>query len=132
KFGKLPHVVGVAPALYNKVFMGGPQLSTGGVLKGIDVDVEARVTDMLKHLKSGSLDRLKSPGRYPGIILGSGVARDTGMMLNSILTVISFRVELTPVGLLPNISHFRVVGIFESGFFQYDEAWAYTSLHAAQ
>lgn len=132
KFRKLPHVVGVAPALYNKVFMGGPQLSSGGVLKGIDVDVEPQVTEMLKHLKSGSLDRLKTPGRYPGIILGAGLARDTGMMLDSILTVISFRGELTPVGPMPSISHFRVVGIFESGFFQYDEAWAYTSLQAAQ
>jgi lipoprotein-releasing system permease protein len=132
KFRKLPHVVGVAPALYNKVFMGGPQLSSGGVLKGIDVDVEPQVTEMLKHLKAGSLDRLKTPSRYPGIILGAGLARDTGMMLDSILTVISFRGELTPVGPLPNISHFRVVGIFESGFLQYDEAWAYTSLQAAQ
>ncbi|MCU1274156.1 MAG: hypothetical protein JWO48_1587 [Bryobacterales bacterium] len=132
KFKKLPHVVGVAPALYNQVFLGGPQLSTGGVLKGIDVDLEPQVTEMVKHLKSGSLDRLKTPGRYPGIILGSGLARNTGMMLDGIVTVISFQGDLTPYGLLPNIRQFRVVGIFESGFFQYDEAWAFTSLQAAQ
>ena len=132
KFRKLPHVVGVAPALYNQVFLGGPQLSTGGVLKGIDVDLEPQVTDMLKHLKSGSPDRLKTPGRYPGIILGSGLARNTGMIVDGIVTIISFQGDLTPYGLLPNVRQFRVVGIFESGFFQYDELWAFTSLHAAQ
>lgn len=132
KFRKLPHVVGAAPALYNQVFLGGGQLSSGGILKGIDVDLEPQVTDMLKHLKSGSLDGLKTRGRYPGIILGSGLARNTGMMLDSIVSVISFRGELTPMGLIPNIRPFRVVGIFESGFFQYDEAWGYTSLQSAQ
>ena len=124
--------MGAAPALYNQVFLGGPQLSSGGILKGIDVDLEPQVTDMLTHLKSGSLDGLKTRGRYPGIILGSGLARNTGMMLDRIVSVISFRGDLTPVGLLPNTRSFRVVGIFESGFFQYDEAWAYTSLQAAQ
>jgi lipoprotein-releasing system permease protein len=133
KFRKLPHVVGAAPALYNQVFLGGPQLSSGGILKGIDVDLEPQVTDMLTHLKSGSLDGLKTRGRYPGIILGSGLTRNTGMMLDAIVSVISFRGDLTPMGLLPtNTRPFRVVGIFESGFFQYDEAWAYTSLQAAQ
>jgi len=87
---------------------------------------------MLKHMKAGSFDLLKIRGRYPGIILGSGLARDTGMTLDSIVTVISFRGELTPVGMRPNIQPFRVVGIFESGFFQYDDNWSYTSLESAQ
>ena len=132
KLRKLPHVVGVAPALYDPVFLGGPLLSHGAMLKGIDVDLEPQVTEMLKHMKAGSVDRLKLRGRQPGIILGSGLARDTGMVLESIVTVISFRGELTPLGMRPNIQPFRVVGIFESGFFQYDDNWSYTSLQSAQ
>jgi lipoprotein-releasing system permease protein len=132
KLRKLPHVAGVAPALYSQVFLQGPVLARGAVLKGIDAASELQVTDILNHLRQGSVGRLNTPGASPGIILGSGLARETGMMLDSVLTVVTPRGELTPIGPRPNIRPFRVVGIFESGFFQYDEAWAFTSLHSAQ
>jgi len=131
KLRKLPHVIGVAPALYCPVFMMGPRLSQGALLKGIDVGSEPQISDMLNHLKEGSLDRLKTPGRPPGIILGSGLAKDTGMLLNSIITVMSPG-EMTPFGPHAVPVRFRVVGIFESGFFQYDENWAFASLPSAQ
>lgn len=132
KFRKIPHVVGVAPALYSEVFMQGPVRARGAVIKGIDVDSEFQVTDILHHLKQGSAESLKTADPRPGIILGSGLAAETGMMLNSIVTVVTPRGEMSPYGPLPNIRRFRVAGIFESGFFQYDEAWAFTSLQAAQ
>jgi lipoprotein-releasing system permease protein len=131
KLRKLPHVIGAAPALFSPVFVQGPLLAKAGVLKGIDVDTELQVTDILRHLKVGSLDRLKTSGARPGIILGSGLARDTGMTLNSVITIIC-QGELTPYGPTPNIKRFHVVGIFESGFFQYDDIWAFTSLQSAQ
>jgi lipoprotein-releasing system permease protein len=129
KFRKLPHVIGVAPALYSPVFLQGPLSSKGAILKGIDVDTEHQVTDMLKHLKSGSLDGLKTTGA--AIILGSGLAQDTGMIQNSLVTIMS-QGEMTPFGPHPNIRRFRVAGIFEAGFPQYDDLWAFTSLKSAQ
>ncbi len=132
KLRKLPHVVGVAPALYSPIFVLGPLLSKGGMLKGIDVDLEPQVTDMLKRLKAGSLERLKARSSIPGIILGSGLARDTGMMVDSVVTIMSPQGEMTPYGVGPNTRRFRVVGIFESGSFQYDDFWAFTSLPSAQ
>jgi lipoprotein-releasing system permease protein len=131
KFRKIPHVVGVAPALYSPVFLEGPVLSQGGVLKGIDIGDELQVSDILRHLKQGSLDGLKSAGGFPGIIMGAELARSTGMRLDSVVTTVS-QGELTPYGPRPNVRKFRVVGIFESGFFQYDDLWAFTSLQSAQ
>jgi lipoprotein-releasing system permease protein len=127
---RLPHVIGAAPALYSPVFFEGPMLSTGGILKGIDANLELQVSDILKHLKAGSISRLAAAGAFPGIILGSGLARNTGMMLDSVVTTVSS--QLTPVGPTSNIRRFRVVGIFQSGFFQYDDLWAFTTLDAAQ
>ena len=131
KLRKLPHVIGAAPALFSQVFVQGPMLAKGAVLKGIDVDTELQVADILKHLKAGSLERLKARGALPGIILGSGLARDTGMVLDSVITI-TCQGELTPYGPTSKIQRFRVVGIFESGFFQYDDIWAFTSLPSAQ
>jgi len=132
KLRRIPHVIGAAPSVSSGVFFAGTLQSKGGVLFGVDVDLEPQVSDMLKHLKAGSLDGLKAPSAVPGVILGSGLASDTGMILNSVITIVSPQGELTPLGVRPNIRRFRVVGIFESGFFQFDDFWAFTSLHAAQ
>jgi lipoprotein-releasing system permease protein len=131
KLRKLPHVIGVSPALYSPIFFEGPILSAGGILKGVDLNLELQTTDILKHMKAGSLDGLKTGGKIPAIVMGSQLARNTGMLLDSVVTTIS-QGQLTPLGLRPNIRTFRVVGIFETGFAQYDEMWAITSLQSAQ
>lgn len=131
---KLPHVTAVAPALYSGVFLSGPLQSTGALLKGIDVDAEMKISDALKHLNAGSPDRLRDPAADPpGILLGQRLVDDTGMVLNSNIQVVSPQSgELTPYGPLPAIRRFKVVGIFETGFFEVDDKWAYTSIPAEQ
>ncbi len=40
--------------------------------------------------------------------------------------------RLTPFGLIPRTRRFRVTGIFDSGFYDYDENWCFMTLPAAQ
>jgi len=131
---QLPHVTAAGPALYTPIFLSGPVQSQGGILKGVDIGAEMQISDTLRHLKSGSVDRLRAApdGGVPGIILGARLAEDIGMLLNSMVNVTSPQGELTPFGPRPSIRRFRVVGIFESGFYEIDDRWAYTSLAAAQ
>lgn len=132
KFLTIPHVTGASPALFAGVYAKGPKQSEGVSLQGIDVSSALTVSDTLRRLKEGSLEGLKTSGRIPGIILGSRLAQDIGMPLNSIVTVISPQGTLTPFDVVPSYRRFRVVGIFESGFPDFDARWAYTSLAAAQ
>jgi lipoprotein-releasing system permease protein len=128
---KIPHVTTVSPVLYNPTYFTGPLLSKGGILKGVDVDRELAVSTTLRRLKAGSVDRLRDPNANPpGIILGTHLAEDTGMTLNSNIDILSD--ELTPMGPRPVRRRFRVVGLFETGFFEVDDNWAYTSIEAAQ
>ncbi len=131
---QVPHVIAAGPALYTPIFFSGPVQSQGGILKGVDIATELQISDTLRHLKAGSVDRLRAPpdGALPGIILGARLAEDIGMQFNSMLNVTSPQAELTPIGPRPSIRRFRVVGIFESGFYDIDDRWAYTSLAAAQ
>jgi lipoprotein-releasing system permease protein len=69
---------------------------------------------------------------YPPIVLGKDMADQLGATVGSIVLVTSPQGELTPFGLVPKYIRFRVVGIFQTGFFDYDNAWALTSLPAAQ
>ncbi len=134
KIRRVPHVVAAGPALYTPIFFSGTMMSQGGLLKGVNIADELQISDTLRHLKSGSVDRLRASAdsALPGIILGSRLAEDIGMLQNSMVNVISPQGELTPFGPRPSIRRFRVVGIFESGFYEIDDKWAYTSLPAAQ
>ncbi len=134
KLRKEPHVTAVSPALYDTVVLTGPMQSTVALLKGIDVDAELSVSDALKHLRSGSLDRLRDPGANPpGIVLGARLAEDTGIRLNSVIRVIAPQEgTLWLGGALPATQKFKVVGIFESGFFEVDDRWAFTTIQAEQ
>jgi lipoprotein-releasing system permease protein len=68
----------------------------------------------------------------PPIVLGKDIAEELGATLNSVVLVTSPQGELTPFGLVPKYSRFRVVGIFNSGFFDYDSSWAFTRLADTQ
>ena len=128
---QIPRVVSVSPGLYGAVFLSGPLQSEGAVLKGVEVGGAAE-SGLLGRLRQGSVEGLRETDGLPGIILGARLAEKIGMRLRSLATVISPQGNLTPVGPWPKTERFRVAGIFESGFYDIDAAWAYASLEATQ
>ncbi|MGB7599474.1 MAG: FtsX-like permease family protein [Candidatus Sulfotelmatobacter sp.] len=68
----------------------------------------------------------------PPIILGKDMADNLSATVGSVVLVTSPQGELTPFGMVPKYSRFRVVGIFSSGFYDYDSSWAFTRLSDAQ
>ncbi len=131
KLGKLPGVESAAPALYGPVMYMGLQ-STGGQLKGILPPSQAPVPPALRKLKAGEFKDWGEAKGFPPIILGSRLAQQTGMTVGAVLRVLSPQGELTPYGPKMAEFRFRVTGIFESGFFDLDNTYGFTSLDAAQ
>ena len=68
----------------------------------------------------------------PPIILGKDMADQLGATVGSVVLVTSPQGELTPFGMVPKYNRFRVAGIFNSGFYDYDSSWAFTRLTDAQ
>jgi lipoprotein-releasing system permease protein len=68
----------------------------------------------------------------PPIILGNDMANEIGATVGSVVLVTSPQGELTPFGMVPKYIRFRVAGIFNSGFFDYDSSWAFIRLADAQ
>jgi lipoprotein-releasing system permease protein len=132
KFRKIPHVVAIAPVLYDEVILKGPQGTKQVTLKGIVVNDELATSETLRHLKSGSLSRLREDAGLPGIVVGSKLAQDTGLLLNSTLTLFDPEGNLTPYGPTPRSQRFRIAGIFETNFFDVDDRWAYASIASVQ
>ena len=127
-----------APFILNQVMLTYGSKSTGVVVRGVDPEREAGVSDLEKNLVQGSLKMLEDletitgKPRQDGIILGKELAHRLGLQQDDVVSMISPASRVTPMGLIPKIKLFRVVGLFESGMFEYDSNLAFISMHAAQ
>ncbi len=77
----------------------------------------------------GAADRIAA---MPPIVLGKDLAQTLGATVGSVVLVTSPQGELTPFGMVPRYMRFKVTGIFQSGFYDYDSTWALCSLGDAQ
>ena len=133
KLGALPHVTAAAPSLYGEVFLSAPIRSAGMILKGIPPDSNLSALDLRGHLKEGTLDGLdRARGGLRGIVLGSKLAATTGMTVGAVARIMTPQGDMTPLGARPGEERFRVVGIFESGFYDLDNGYGFTTLKNAQ
>ena len=138
QMAEVPGVVAATPYIYQQVLLTSKTGVRGVVLRGIDPDKEPEVTEITKNVKSGSVQDLAVPGvsgqtgPKPGIILGKELARRLGVVVGSRINVVSPVGPISALGMTPKIRPFRVVGLFESGMYEYDASLAYISLAEAQ
>ncbi len=128
-----PHVVATASTLYEEVLISSRSRAQGIVLKGIEGGQEVKVGTILRHLREGSLQGLAQtfPEADP-IIIGKELASSLGVFVGDTVLITSPQGYMTPLEVVPKFRHFRVVGVFDSGFFDFDATWAFTNLAAAQ
>jgi lipoprotein-releasing system permease protein len=125
-------VVSAAPFIFNQIMLSSESNVTGGVIKGIDPDRVGKVTELAHNMKAGRLQDLKGESDSPGIILGVELAKNLGVSVNDAIQVVSPLGTLTPMGMMPKMKRFRIVGIFYSGMYEYDNTMAYVSIESAQ
>jgi lipoprotein-releasing system permease protein len=127
-------VQAATPFLYTQVLLSHERQSQGVVLRGIDPATAGRVTDLDKNLLGGSLADLApgADGRPPGIILGRELAMRLGAFVGAAVTAISPTDTIGPLGIVPKLKKFQVVGLFDSGMYEYDSSLAYIPLAEAQ
>ena len=134
KVQEIKGVVSAAPFIFNQVMLSSESNVSGVVIKGIDPDRVGKVTELAHNMKAGRLQDLKAVGEsdLSGIILGAELAKHLGVSLNDAIQVISPLGTMTPMGMMPKMKRFRVMGIFYSGMYEYDNTMAYVSLESAQ
>ncbi len=143
RLARLPHVTAAAPGLYEPVLISRGARSGGAMIKGIIPSQEQTVSDLIKpSLGSATpLDPIPSDdgqtapaanSAIPPIMIGYDLAETLDAKVGSPVMVISPQGELTPYGLEPKYQRFQVVGIFHSGFYQYDNGMAFIRLADAQ
>ncbi len=145
RLGKLPHVQADAPGIYGQVLVSRGPRAGFALVKGIVPADERKVSNLLDTMSSGSAKDL-NPGTAnqvaqgeeeinapePPLVLGSDLAQQIGAEVGDSVLVTSPQGELTPLGLTPKYQRFRLVGIYHSGFYQYDAAMGFMRLSDAQ
>jgi len=151
---KVPHVTAAAPGLYGQVLISRGARSGGALIKGVIPQDERTVSDLLQGLKEGSAAALEPEASgtkllpmsthedhtqgelafqaMPPIVIGNDLAETIGAKVGDTVLVTSPQGELTPLGLVPRYQRCDVVGIFKSGFYQYDSSYAFMRLKDAQ
>jgi len=125
-------IVSYAPFVMGQVMISFGKRAHGVFLRGIDPDLEGKATDVARFMKEGKFADLKSKDGIPGIIIGKELASSIGVFKGDLITVLSPVGKIGPLGMLPKIKQFRIVGIFEVGMFEYDSNLVLTDLRAAQ
>jgi len=130
---KAPEVVAASPFVYGQAMLSANGNVTGAVVRGVKPAQEIDVTDIDKNMRTGSLARLgETGGPLPGVVIGAVLASSLGVRSGEKVTLISPVPAVTPMGLLPRSKSFRIVGIFRSGFYQYDSGLAFIEMGQAQ
>jgi lipoprotein-releasing system permease protein len=139
---KVPGVVASTPFIYSQAMLKNGNNVMGIVLRGLALEDSSKVIHLGKF-REGKLEYLLDGKRdipglkpehsgIPGILIGRELAKNLGVFLFETVHIVSPFGVSTPMGMVPRMKPFVVVGIFESGFYEYDSTLAYISLKTCQ
>jgi lipoprotein-releasing system permease protein len=124
----IPDVAAASPFVVGQAIVTHRERSIGVMLKGLDPAREFAVNDLAKSLVSGSWEALRGDGKTPGVVIGVELADHLALELGSELVMVSPKSVSTPLGLLPKMQRFKVVGLLKTGYYEYDATTAWADL----
>ncbi len=135
-------VTASTPFIYSQAMLKNGENVSGVVLRGLSTDDAMKVINLGKIVQGRLLDLSlerrpplpidESLRKLPGIVVGKELAKHLGLFLHEPVFVVSPLGTSTPMGMVPRMKKFLIVGIFDSGFYEYDSTLAYLSLADCQ
>jgi lipoprotein-releasing system permease protein len=125
-----PEVTATAPFVLGQAILTHGNRSIGLVLKGLDPAQEFSVNDLARKLVNGGWEGLGA-GKVPGIVIGVELADRMDVEVGSEVVLVSPSSVATPLGLLPKMQRFKVIGLLKTGYYEYDNGTAWTEIGAA-
>ncbi len=130
---KFDGVIATTPYVYGQAMISTRGRVRGVVVRGIDIDTAGKVISLPKYLQTGSIEAMATvKDGVGGVIVGKELAIRNSLRLGDMVQLISPQGKRTPIGAIPRVQNFRVVGIFRSGMYEFDANLAYLDLSQAQ
>ncbi len=118
-------VIGAAPFISAQALLARGEDMKGVLVRGIDPALEPGVVDLSAGMggKNSGAPGIQAlvPGQF-GVVLGVDLARQLGLRIGDPVTLITPNGQVTPAGVLPRLKQMQVVGLFNSGHYEYDAA----------
>ncbi|MGO8879646.1 MAG: lipoprotein-releasing ABC transporter permease subunit [Desulfomonilaceae bacterium] len=123
----------VTPYIYGQAMLSSRGRVRGVIVRGIDPKSAPQVISISKYLEKGSLQDLGTTNKADnGVIIGKELATANALRVGDTVQLISPQGKRTPIGAIPRVQNFRVVGIFKSGMYEFDSNLVYMGLAEAQ
>jgi len=130
-----PEALATAPFVFGKAMVSAGGGAEGVMIKGIDWEAESSVTALARFTGDppGDPGLKPGPGRTPGVILGKQIAENLGLYMgDEVILVSPAETRRTPLGFIPRMRRFVLVGLFASGMYEYDASLAFIDLAEAR
>ena len=129
RIARVPGVASAIPLIEGQALASGIETSSGALVRGVRDEDLARVPGIAQGVKLGTLANFTESG---GVAIGSRLATSLGLALGDMLTLVSPRGNVTPLGVTPRIKGYPVVAIFEIGMTEYDSSFIFMPFDEAQ
>ncbi len=124
------------PFLSSEVIFRSASNVAGGTLKGIPPRTASKFSNNIfnhamveRFMSEANQSRIN---RKPGIIIGKELARNLGVIEGDQVEVISPRGMVSPIGHVPRMKSYEILGFFETGLYQYDSNLAFSNIKDVQ
>jgi lipoprotein-releasing system permease protein len=117
-----PGVTAAVPFIEAEAMVANGKRVTGAMVRGVLPSEERKATGLAQRLTAGHFEDLQ-PGEY-GTILGTALARELQVGVGDSVVLIAPEGTATPIGFVPRNRTFHVVGLFESGMYEFDRSLA--------
>ena len=130
KLAQHTQVIASAPFVLSQGLLAQGEDMRGAVVRGIDPAQEVLVTDAVALMPQEVLNQLQADNF--GVILGSELARALGVKVGEHVTLVAPGGQVTPAGVVPRLKQLTVVGLLDSGHYEYDASLALLHIEDAQ
>ncbi len=130
QLGRHPEVVAVAPYVTAQALLARGEEMRGVVVRGVDPVQERGVADYAALLPP-ALQSGWAPGGF-GVVLGVEIAHQMGVRVGDRVTLVAPGGQVTPAGVLPRLKQLEVLGLIDTGHYEFDATLAVMQIDDAQ
>src|SRR3569832_107292 len=118
-----------APVVDGQGLASSPFNASGVFIRGIRSQDLQNLTSIAKNIKQGSLEGFDEG---QGVAIGKRLADLLSLHAGDMITLVSPKGAVTPMGTMPRIKPYRISAVFELGMSEYDSSFVFMPLAEAQ
>ena len=125
---ELEHIQLAVPMIENQLLVTAGKSAEGAMVRGISAEDMLRKPALAKAVAKVDMDYFEADK----IIMGIRLARKMGVSEGDKVTLLSPNGKVTAFGTVPRMKSYQVIGLFDSGMYEYDANFIFMPLESAQ